>query len=295
MQISSKIDWLTLTRTYSKHPLGNATMTRWGAESLASDIIADLCGTTGRLIVGKPQRFYAYTFEDALTGANVAISEDLFQQGVRVTLSGSALAKHGFPDDLLRAALLAEWKVTRIDLAIDWVGCTSTVGLIAAAYEDRNGENKRRSWSSIHSPDGETLYVGSRKSARMLRVYDKGAEQKKPDMNWVRFEMEFKDYAAPEAAERWLADRGFAYAQVLDMLALGDTDITAPLAEIAEGYKNEVISAPKTESKRVLWFKSQVLSAFTKIVLDDPLEALECAMSLEETLLDAYQKWMDAL
>jgi len=39
---------------------------------------------------------------------------------------------------------------------------------------------------------GRTIYVGSRQSPLMLRVYEKGREQGDPESSWVRFEWEIK-------------------------------------------------------------------------------------------------------
>jgi len=289
-----KIDWLTLTKVYTRNPVGTPVLSHFGAESLASDIVLDLTGQVGKLMKGKAARFYPYTFECALTGAQVYLSDDLTMQGVKVTLSGQALERHGDPDTLLQRALLAHWKVTRIDIAVDAMNEYHPVEEYVRQYAAENGEKTNRTWSQVSSPTGTTLYIGSRQSARMLRIYDKGKQQQRDD-DWKRFEMEYKDYAAPVVAEKWLTDKRFIYAEIVDMLALPETMITDGLKAMADGQEHEKIKAPVSESNRVLWFKGQVMAAFAKIVQDDPMLALECLATVEETLLEQYDRWMKNL
>lgn len=48
--------------------------------------------------------------------------------------------------------------------------------------------------------EGETLYIGSTKSAVFIRVYDKGLEQKN-EMDWVRWELQLRDEKANAYAD----------------------------------------------------------------------------------------------
>lgn len=291
MSYLPKIDYLTLTKIPVRHPTKTQTISRFGAEAIACDVVIDLIGECGKMLVGKPKRFYPFVFTESVTGATVHISDEIMTQGVMLVFSGETLARIEDRKFLLERAMLQGWKVTRIDLAVDVIGEGLTVEEVASEYEKANGANKKRTWSRFHSPTGETLYIGSRKSARMMRLYDKGMQQKS-SLDWKRFEIEYKEYAAPIAAERFLLDERFIFSEVLDMLKTPDTNTHANFAELAQGYEPEGIAAPKTVSKRCLWFKTQVMSAFERIVLDDPLEALECLAGIEEVLLDAYTKWM---
>lgn len=107
--------------------------------------------------------------------------------------------------------------ITRLDLAIDDVGAKYyTLSDLSAILASGNYVSKFRSYKEIKENKdantciGHTLYLGSRTSDTMLRVYDKQLEQSKkllasgeaPIMYpWVRWEMELKRERAQVAAK----------------------------------------------------------------------------------------------
>lgn len=87
---------------------------------------------------------------------------------------------------------------SRVDAAIDWFedGLFDTLAHAFKMYAVQNRLN-------ISTPGdwergvGRTLYIGSRGSALMVRLYEKGYEERKKGnfdapLNWVRFEVEVK-------------------------------------------------------------------------------------------------------
>ena len=52
---------------------------------------------------------------------------------------------------------------------------------------------KGRLIDDLGSGDGKTLYVGNRKSGKMLRIYEKGKQLGDKSSIWVRAELELKD------------------------------------------------------------------------------------------------------
>jgi len=103
---------------------------------------------------------------------------------------------------LIAAIIRLGGKITRLDAAFDIIGelCGDVMDLVMAfnlgwlktnvqkishvLEEDKDGQRA-----------GATVYLGSRHSQRMLRVYDKGAQLDTP-FAWVRAELECKqDYA----------------------------------------------------------------------------------------------------
>lgn len=107
--------------------------------------------------------------------------------------------------------------VSRIDMAIDVKGTTMLSDLISMV---RDGDYKctAHTYSIIESADkGLTLYLGSRQSERMLRIYNKAAQLSLPGQLWERVELECKGSAAqfasrdvlklgvPIATQTWIA------------------------------------------------------------------------------------------
>lgn len=87
-----------------------------------------------------------------------------------VNLSGhywSALQDEAFGVRRVHAAVLQEFKITRVDFAWD------VPGDFAGVFQEANPK-----CTYVRSPTGTTVYVGERSSSRFLRVYDKAKEIK---------------------------------------------------------------------------------------------------------------------
>jgi len=106
---------------------------------------------------------------------------------------------------------------TRIDLSIDDIGCNyyscnDIVRLIEnnqLVSKFKKYENKSPRLLSNGQKVGHTIYLGSRQSEIMIRIYDKQLEfYQKHDVKcpyeWVRWEMELKKSRANEAVKRLL-------------------------------------------------------------------------------------------
>jgi hypothetical protein len=102
---------------------------------------------------------------------------------------------------LINNAVSLGAKCTRMDIALDIVGGTYTVKQFQTAVERKQAKTTSKTWRVMQgSGGGHTLYIGSRASERMVRVYDKNAqmaakfsnEQGKWEGNWVRVEAEIK-------------------------------------------------------------------------------------------------------
>lgn len=106
-------------------------------------------------------------------------------------------AEHMF--DVLRSY---RGNCTRIDLQVTVELETPKRGVASTWYSRlilRGTSSPARSTSLIvNSRGGETLYIGSRKSDKFGRLYDKGAEARTADPGQIyRYEVEFKGDAAP--------------------------------------------------------------------------------------------------
>lgn len=108
--------------------------------------------------------------------------------------------------------------ITRLDLAVDDIGANYyTLPDLSAILASGNYVSKFRSYKEIKENKnantciGHTIYLGSRTSDAMVRVYDKQLEQSKKRLAsgeapimypWVRWEMELKRERAQVAASR---------------------------------------------------------------------------------------------
>ncbi len=100
---------------------------------------------------------------------------------------------------------VAEWGrsrnavITRLDLAHDdFTGDEITVGIALDWYKqgrfDQNGRPpKAQLIDDLGSGEGQTLYVGNRKSGKLLRVYEKGRQLGDPVSMWTRVEVELRN------------------------------------------------------------------------------------------------------
>ena len=138
---------------------------------------------------------------------------------LKPTVFGDGFELSDFDSTIFRELFIAikgQGHVTRLDLAVDDIGCnyyTMTElndifasGAFSSRFRSRN-EIKKYTEDTI---TGNTIYLGSRKSAIMLRIYDKQLEQngklissgKTPITTpWVRWEIELKKERAEFASE----------------------------------------------------------------------------------------------
>lgn len=118
--------------------------------------------------------------------------------------------------DLL-SRILKLGHVTRLDLAIDNThDIYYRLDELEKILNAGRFVSKFRSWkqvvekTTVGVPVGYTLYLGSRTSDIMLRVYDKQLERNKAeesiDYEWVRWELELKNDRAQEAVRHMISD-----------------------------------------------------------------------------------------
>ncbi len=86
-------------------------------------------------------------------------------------------------------------RITRIDLAYDdfagVMNIQTALGFRDSGGYTTNGRPPRfRYVDDFDAGTGKTLYVGSRKNGKLLRVYEKGKEQGLPRHPWIRWELE---------------------------------------------------------------------------------------------------------
>lgn len=111
--------------------------------------------------------------------------------------------------DILR--ILAEWRVSRIDFAVDVFGLDTESVLADWISRWRRGDCKTRAKQTRRSDIcrdekiGTTIYLGGRSSEKMLRCYNKAVESGFSEDEWLRLEMEIKGkpaHVAPGLVQR---------------------------------------------------------------------------------------------
>lgn len=133
----------------------------------------------------------------AREGGTIATARiELTGDGCRLySAAGSDHAKRWL---LLRAKLEScAGRLTRIDVCADDLTGLYPIRVAQQWWQNGEFDNRgQRPKGKLHddfdSGDGKTLEIGSRKSEKFMRVYEKGRQLGDPESPWVRFEAEFK-------------------------------------------------------------------------------------------------------
>ena len=94
---------------------------------------------------------------------------------------------------------------SRIDLAVDIKHGNLDIGKLWQMLESDLVDTSKANWLYLRGAkgNGETLYIGSPKSEKRLRVYDKKAESG-ADHEWTRVEMQYRRKSAKSAVQTLL-------------------------------------------------------------------------------------------
>lgn len=276
------IDWLSLSSKYEGVP---SMLGIREARALARRALTDLGAGMGDIQISPIAfPFYRYTFEEHETKLRVSVSSAPSKQGVLVVGSGAAAPAIA---DILRrkeANPFPRWRATRIDIAIDLkdeeVDASAMYEHLAAIAE----YGKRRTISIIRSDRGLTIYLGSRSSDFMLRIYDKAKEQK-IDGHWWRFEAECKGALARDI---WyhLPRPPYPIGHILEPYEKAfPVQVQHLLGDMRNGVGGWKLP-PREQTSTELWFSSQVIPAFGKLCRKNPQQA----RLFLETMIGMYKE-----
>lgn len=188
-------------------------------------------------------------------------------------------------------------QVTRLDLAIDDIGTSffSMEDIADRLYGDRY-VSRFHGWRDLTQHGsccgGRTIYLGSGKSAIMLRIYDKQAEQNaklnkigEPLLNysWVRWEMEIKKGRADKAARLLASGMSVADAAigalsnylrfvVLDNERIDRCSVDPLWSDFCAGVSKFSLyeaTPPKTIDDTKSWLMRQVSPSLASVVISD--------------------------
>lgn len=201
--------------------------------------------------------------------------------GTHVIMGGSAMSR--LSEEKVDTLYLVPWclkegaKISRIDLAIDLREQPFDIIAMSRCRQDEVQPGSTRKWNLVTGSDqGVTLYAGSRKSDKFLRVYDKG-KQLQIDQLWTRFELEIKGKTAGDvAAALSTMKRRDIPAYVKGVMRGLYNPLFQPYREVIDGDAINVPSTKDTGNRTVEWLCNTVAKTMaTQIRLYHDQDILE--------------------
>lgn len=217
---------------------------------------------------------YQFAMVNDDTGAVWLYNIGQSNMGAHLQLSGNALSQLRLNlnvDDfaLIRQLTDFQGRASRIDLAINFHDTKMTALRVYDAFKADEIKTPARSSSYIEGVQdgiqGMTCYVGVRQSERLVRVYDKNAEQKNRQKNpeaWVRMEMEMKKLWA-RAAQNSIVQFGTEAAinsHFTDFMAWNNQEYNGAL----KGESAPIDEIGRKDSSTEKWLMKQVAPALAK-------------------------------
>lgn len=279
-QVDCKVDWYSFTfptgRTYEN--IGAETIT-----GIMEQIDAALLGLWQPIIGGhrwevqKARGFYQYAIVD--DESKIRMSVGNINPHVYIECSGQAcdyLRTRGVLYDLID---FTRDRASRVDLCADFKTDVQPQDFIVnadcPAYKGRG---------SIVSEQGNTVYIGSRKGERMLRVYR--YHDPHPRSKLLRAEAEYKGAAAKAAAAR-IVEVGEALAT---QEALAPFGLQHPLYLSAQ-FEQSKIRSKRSDKAGIgtwQWLEKQVRPALMNLAKDEPQELLAWLDTLQNEIDQAH-------
>lgn len=198
-----------------------------------------------------------------------------------IRLSGKMASKRG-PVALTWATNVARLDIQAtfqdIDLDRDWAR------LIRSHMSQRPGVDVGVPQVKLVTmePRGSTVYVGSRVSHRMMRVYDKYEESEHayPPGSW-RVEMEYKQDVARRVTSH-LAGRSYSPSCIVETL-LGEADhhaMVLPIPFPDLRWRPIVVNVPTDDERRIEWLRSSIRPMVERMLETTDLDTLTNALGL---------------
>lgn len=256
------IDWLQFT---SKNP--NPVT-----------IIIDVLHLDVKMFIELPKGKLGYKKQLFYNDITV-LSDGNEDMGTHVILSGKGCREieNNYPIlELVKRLNKLEIKTTRIDLAIDDV--SGKIIKLDSIIEDVQNANIVSKWKSsteitkrsIHDGglEGQTVYLGSRKSEVFMRIYNKSL-QLKLDGNWNRIELEIKGKKSEEL-QKIMTEKN--------------------IGKLTKGLINNYIRIvePGRDKNKSRWKTKEY---WTKII--DTTEKIQLSRKKEEKTLEELKNWIE--
>jgi hypothetical protein len=190
------------------------------------EALDELLRALGKFTVGGTHRPFSAGIRSNVASAALLWNHRLTHGVFELGGTGCELARQvGVLDALIESV---ESRVVRIDVAIDIATPTTPVEFLQEGWNVRF-----KSTSLMRSETGETVYVGSRSSARFSRIYR--YSEPHPRARLLRVEFELKAEEAKRAAQSIAADGVEAFAAAMvDVFGFKSEELRAAISSPAE-------------------------------------------------------------
>jgi len=253
------VDWITATG-------GQSTSGTWLQKHLTKEVSAPTHRGYHRshAVQYYPSGWRYYYTPDALDEPCVMVMDGGALSNIRREEGNDYASK------VVAQVARATSKFTRIDLTIDFVDH----GTFARSFHEFMSKNKDK-WANIFprrkvtliDSGGTTVYIGSRQSPLMLRIYDKATESK-GIVGTSRLEIELKGHYAKQCHSIIRSEFGWSKATTLYTSFIRSVSTWEDFPEVESLLVGEVIQIDKEEreprSDVKDWLKRQVLPSFVR-------------------------------
>lgn len=228
-----------------------------------------------------------------------ALTDGSDAQGVHVILPGQTLEDmrtRGYSERALVEAILRyDGQTSRLDLALDVQGGKLTVSDFADAYEREEFQSpaKKATRTQEVGGHGDTFYLGSRVSDRMLRVYNKAAQLGIADTaSWIRLELETKKLRARAlmgAIAQQETVRQIVNASILDFLDWDNSEYQAMIA----CHDVDLPLVERSLPAFLKWIETQVAPAMARYQVQHPDQDVLAMLNtmFYVTMKQKFPKW----
>ena len=221
---------------------------------------------------GTPKFGYTFMMQHPF-GHIVMFNADRSDMGVHVSLGGRALRSiaDGGHDALsiLRWCLREGGKITRLDLAIDVMDVPIDIPALKNSPRIEGNGGTARKGSIIQGDDGGvTAYIGSRKSDKFLRIYDKAIESGNIGRAWTRFELEIKgDNAKVASVEFANLDVGQHDKYIKGVMRAMFNPDHALYQELMNAEAIQIPTVLNTDDNTLEWLLNSVAKTLAKTII----------------------------
>jgi hypothetical protein len=173
--ITGKIDWLSVTVPYVDYPLNwtcerkelERGMLNYDTGVLYRDGRIELCHSTN-------SRMKTHIIFDGKCIDNMCVENSINSIDIIAAMS------YGKP--------------SRMDIAVDIKNGSLPISSLRDCFRDKTAVTKVKQGLYLEGVGvaGETLYIGSKKAPRRLRIYDKSAETGNIEAEWTRVELQLR-------------------------------------------------------------------------------------------------------
>lgn len=228
--------------------------------------------------IGRGMHGYKFKYQDRITGARFQSGSASEEMGVHLTLDGEALNSlrstfGGVDDGLVKTLADRHGYASRIDLTLNIHEGQLTPRKVFNAFKAGTLKARASKGRFVEGIDGnvsgDTFYLGSPKSDRQFRAYNKGAELRIVDgAAWLRLELELRNLSA-QGAFGSCKDNGVAETvsgHMDDFITWNNDEYRTAIG----GPSAQPYELPRKPSNRQRWLLGQVAQALANEITLDP-------------------------